>query len=37
MIFPLWIEFMVDFHVFLIAIIPELYKNYAFLCIPELP
>ena len=37
MIFPRWPEFIVDFNVFVIAMYPELYENYIFLCIPKLP
>ena len=36
-IFPQWPEFIVDFNVFVIAAYPELYENYVFSCIPELP
>ena len=35
-IFPRWPEFIVDFNVFVIAVYPELYKNYVFSCIPKL-
>ena len=36
-IFPRWPEFIVDFYVFVIAAYPELYENYVFSHIPELP
>ena len=36
-IFPRWPEFIVDFNVFVIAAYPELYENYVFSRIPELP
>ena len=36
MIFPQWPEFIVDFNVFVIAMCPKLYENYAFLRISKL-